>query len=275
MIFNNFSQFAQAFFKSTGVSSLISTTSNIFPDGGLLSSSRQMSNRITAADVLKSPRWPEKWPFSTNDFRRLDETTDAQFYQDARLVYHIDDPAVAALTNYYKQVFPSQADVLDICSSWVSHFPEDWDHGKRVGAGMNRYELSQNQQLDEYVVKDLNVDASLPFADNSFDIVTCIVSVDYLIKPLEIFKEINRVLKPGGKAIMSMSNRCFPTKAIQIWLETNDLEHIFIVGSYFHYSEGFEPPEAFDISPNPGRSDPMYIVQATKAQTELNQPSSS
>ena len=40
------------------------------------------------------------------------------------------------------------------------------------------------------------------------------VSVDYLIRPLEIFKEVNRVLRPGGKFILSQSNRCFPTKAI-------------------------------------------------------------
>jgi len=41
-----------------------------------------------------------------------------------------------------------------------------------------------------------------------------VVSVDYLIRPLEIFKEVNRVLRPGGKFILSQSNRCFPTKAI-------------------------------------------------------------
>ncbi|CAN0421001.1 unnamed protein product, partial [Ectocarpus sp. 13 AM-2016] len=56
-------------------------------------------------------------------------------------------------------------------------------------------------------VKDLNVDAKFPFDDNSFDVVTCVVSVDYLNKPLEVFNEIRRVLRPGGKAIMSMSNR--------------------------------------------------------------------
>mmetsp|Transcript_31924 Transcript_31924/g.42149 ORF Transcript_31924/g.42149 Transcript_31924/m.42149 type:complete len:269 (-) Transcript_31924:334-1140(-) len=219
---------------------------------------------IRAEDVLKSPKWPAKWPFTDADFRRADESSDGLFYEDARLVYHIDDPAVSALTKFYSENFPAKADVLDICSSWVSHFPETWDHGNRVGLGMNEYELSKNAQLDEYNVKDLNVDPSFPYEDNSFDIVTCVVSIDYLNKPLKVMREVNRVLRPGGKAIMSMSNRCFPTKVINIWLQTNDLEHLFIVGSYFHYSGGFEAPEAIDISPNPGRSDPMYIVQAKK-----------
>lgn len=42
---------------------------------------------------------------------------------------------------------------------------------------MNEYELSKNEQLEEYKVTDLNVNAKFPFEDNSFDVVTCVVSV--------------------------------------------------------------------------------------------------
>jgi len=132
-----------------------------------------------------------------------------------------------------------------------------------VGLGMNEYELSQNKQLTSYVVKDLNVDPTLPFEDDSFDKVTCVVSIDYLTKPLEIVKEIGRVLRPGGVCMLAMSNRCFPTKAFRIWLMTNDLEHIFIAGSFFHYSGCFDSPRCDDISPYPGRSDPLFIVKAS------------
>lgn len=69
---------------------------------------------------------------------------------------------------------------------------------KAVGMGMNEYELSQNKQINEFVVRDLNKDPNFPFEANTFDFVTCVVSVDYLTKPLEVFKEINRVLKPGS-----------------------------------------------------------------------------
>ena len=141
---------------------------------------------------------------------------------------------------------------------------------KSVGLGMNKAELEQNKQLTEYVVQDLNDNPVLPFADNSFDYVTCVVSVDYLIRPLEVFSEIRRVLKKEGKAIISQSNRCFPTKAINIWLNTNDYEHIFIIGCYFHFVGGFEKPESIDLSPSKASmfgfgSDPMYIIQATKS----------
>lgn len=198
----------------------------------------------------------------------MDESDDGIFYEQPRLVYHIDDAAVTALTEYYSENLKEGEDVLDICSSWVSHYPKDWKGGNVVGLGMNEYELSQNKQLTSYVVKDLNSDQVLPFDDACFDKVTCCVSVDYLNKPLEIFKEIGRVLRPGGECILSMSNRCFPTKAFQIWLQTSDLEHIFIAGSFFHYAGVFDPPSCKDISPNPGRSDPLYIVSAAKKKEE-------
>jgi len=115
---------------------------------------------------------------------------------------------------------------------------------------MNELELKENKQVTEFVVKDLNADPSLPFEDDSFDIVTNVVSIDYLTKPLEICKEVARVLKPGGAAMFALSNRCFPTKAVNVWLNTNDLEHVYVVGCYMHYAEGFKPPTAVEVSPN-------------------------
>lgn len=217
-----------------------------------------------AQKVLEQPQWPAEWPYSASDFARADESNDALFYDQARLVTHIDDACVAALTQYYREALTDGTDVLDICSSWVSHYPKEWKGKRVVGLGMNDYELSKNPQLAEYVVKDLNADPTLPFPDASFDTVTCVVSIDYLNKPLQVVQEIGRVLRPGGQAIISCSNRCFPTKAFEIWLRTNDLEHIFIIGSFFHFSGLFEPPTSEDRSPNPGRSDPLYIVKAVR-----------
>ena len=229
--------------------------------GGMLSA----TTKDLAESVLRNPKYPPEWPYGPVDFERQDESDDSLFYSQARLVYHIDEYAVSALTEYYANNFKDGDDVLDVCSSWVSHYPGDWKGGNVVGLGMNEYELSKNERLSSYVVRDLNEDPIFPYPDDSFDAVTCVVSVDYLNKPREVFDEIARVLRPGGTCHVSMSNRCFPTKAFRIWLRTNDLEHIFIVGSFFHYAGGeFEPATCEDISPNPGRSDPMYVVRATK-----------
>lgn len=224
-------------------------------------------------NVLSSPQFPTEWPFTTADLRRQDETTDGDFYAQPRFCFHVDDRAVAALTDYYSTEFPKwdRPDVLDLCASHVSHFPTDVaDYtGRRAALGMNGAELARNTQVDEYVVKDLNDDPTLPFPDNSFDIVTNAVSIDYLTRPLEICKEVARVLKPGGCAMFALSNRCFPTKAIDLWLRTDDLEHVYTVGSYFHYSKMFEPPSAVEVGPGPvwvsGRSQNVAYLSVVKA----------
>jgi len=212
------------------------------------------SGASSVADVLASPKWPKEFPLEAEDFKRQDESTDTRFYDAPRFCFHVDDAAVAALTEYYTTAFRAwdSPAILDICASHVSHFPSDVaDYaGRRVALGMNEEELRENRQVNEYYVKDLNADPRLPFEDNSFDIVTNVVSIDYLNKPLEICSEVARVLKPGGAAMFSLSNRCFPTKAVGIWLSTNDLEHVYIVGSYFHYASGFKPPSAVEVSPN-------------------------
>jgi SAM-dependent methyltransferase len=203
------------------------------------------------------------WPYGDKDLNRLDNSEDTAFYNTPRFVTHIDDVAISSLTEYYRSEFSKLAaaadnnnnninnkelDVLDLCSSWISHLPEDISYGKVVGLGMNAEELEANKQLTDFVVQDLNKDPLLSeFEDNSFDVICNVVSVDYLTKPLEMFQEMHRVLRPGGAALMSFSNRCFQTKAIAMWLQADDIGRLTIVASYFHYSAAWASIEAFDI----------------------------
>ena len=98
---------------------------------------------------------------------------------------------------------------------------------------MNSLELAFNDQLTGgFEQKDLNVDPTLPYDDNSFDVVTCVVSIDYLVDPIKVLKEVNRVLRKNGKVIISQSNRCFPSKAISMWLKMNDRQHLELINGY-------------------------------------------
>ena len=209
---------------------------------------------------------PSDPPFEEGHFRRVDESVDANFYQEPRLVTHIDDGAIGALRDHYAKFLPKNGRLLDLMSSWVSHYPDDLESERVAGLGMNADELRENPQLTEWVVHDLNADPVLPYGDDEFDVVTIAVSVQYMTKPIEVFGEIGRVLRPGGGCIVSFSNRCFPTKAVQLWQGMGDEGHVQMVGAYFHYSGAFEAPQWHDISPAKGRSDPMYVVQSRTPQ---------
>ena len=111
-------------------------------------------------------------------FQRIDESADERFYSEPRLVTHIDDATIAALTQLYRELVPAGAHVLDLMSSWVSHLPPEVDYGRVVGLGMNHVELAQNPRLTSFLVHDLNRCPELPFADATFDAVLNAVSSD-------------------------------------------------------------------------------------------------
>ena len=98
---------------------------------------------------------------------------------------------------------------------------------------MNAAELAANPAASRWVVHDLNADPTLPFGDADFGAVTCCVSVDYLTRPVAVFREVGRVLVPGGLLVVTFSNRCFPTKAVHGWLANDDEGRVRIVTEYF------------------------------------------
>jgi SAM-dependent methyltransferase len=191
-------------------------------------------------------------------FARIDPSDDARFYSVARNVVHIEPGAIGALRRVYADQFPANATVLDLMSSWRSHLPDGL--AKVVGLGMNAEEMTANPQLDDWVVHDLNSDPGLPFSDASFDAVVCAVSVQYLVRPVDVFGDVRRVLVPGGPVIVSFSNRCFPTKAVMAWLSGGDAEHRLLVRSYLEHA-GFD-----DVVDEQIRTpdDPLFVVRARR-----------
>jgi SAM-dependent methyltransferase len=201
--------------------------------------------------------------FSNHHFARYDERDDGLFYNFPRKVVHIDDRAIATLSALFAEILPPAGTYLDLMSSWRSHLPPSLQPVRMVGLGMNAEEMADNPQLDDYRVHDLNQNPNLPFPEAQFNAVLCTVSVQYMTQPLAIFNEVNRVLKPGGKFIVSFSNRCFQQKAVAIWLTTTDSDHISLVQQYFLDSGGWTGLES-RLRPNTG-GDPLYAIWAEKA----------
>ena len=199
--------------------------------------------------------------FPPHFFDRTDPAPDAAFYAPPRLVTHIDPGAIAAVAALYAELGVGGR-VLDLMSSWISHFRIP--PAELVGLGMNAAELGANPALTGSVVADLNADPALPFADRSFDDAVCCVSVDYLTRPLEVFAEVARVLKPGGRLVCTFSNRCFPTKAVRGWLAADEPGRVAIVRRYFELTEGFAAPESALRTPAGGPGDPLWAVWAAR-----------
>ena len=195
-------------------------------------------------------------------FGRYDESSDTLFYLQPRFVTHIDEPAIAAVTQLYRELFPPGGAILDLMSSWVSHLPADISYSRVVGLGLNRAELAANPRLDAHVVQDLNDMPVLPFADGEFDGSGICVSIQYLTLPVEVLRDLGRVLRPGAPVVVTFSNRCFPTKAVAIWQALDDAGHARLVVDYLRAAGNWADIETLDRSSRIGGSDPLFAVIA-------------
>jgi hypothetical protein len=204
---------------------------------------------------------------------KLDLTDDTLFYEYPRFVTHVDEGFIQQLTDLYRDRLKPNTRIFDMMSSWVSHLPDDSQFAHVEGHGLNQDELARNPQLDHYFVQNLNQDPKLPLEDQSFDAVLNTVSVQYLQYPEAVFSEIHRILKPGGIAIVSFSNRMFYQKAISAWRDSSERDRIELVKKYFNSVPGFSQPEVIvrqaqipsilQILGMPG-GDPFYAVIATR-----------
>ena len=216
------------------------------------------SPQVPANDQLAQPAGA----FPAHAFRRQDETPDTEFYAFPRFVTHIDDAAIAAVTQLYREYFRPGTHLLDLMSSWVSHLPPDVAYVSVTGLGLNAAELARNPRLTTALVQDLNQNPILPFADQEFDGAAICVSIDYLTQPVAVLRELARVLRPEAPLVISFSNRCFPSKAIAAWHALDDRGHLALVRQFLVAAGGWQAIELLDRSPAPGRFDPLFAVVA-------------
>jgi SAM-dependent methyltransferase len=177
---------------------------------------------------------------TVKDFSRQDEADDANFYAMPRMVVHLDDKAVSLVKDITRRYMPPmQVRVLDLMSSFRSHLPEDRPYREVIGLGMNQSEMQANPQLTRFLVHDLNRSPQLPFPTGYFDVVLNTVSIQYLTQPAAVYREVARVLRPAGVSIVVFSDRMFPTKAVRVWREGDDDDHVALVQEYYRLAGGF------------------------------------
>jgi SAM-dependent methyltransferase len=214
--------------------------------------------------------------FPASAFERIDESDDSRFYETDRFVSHLDRTALDTVERIVGTLIVEESPaVLDLMAGWDSHLPQELRPGRVTGLGLNRNELERNPALDEFVLHDLNAEPRLPFPDATFDVVLNTVSVDYMTRPVELFREVARILEPGGLFLVVFSNRMFPDKAVRIWRESSEEERVALVDEFFIRSGAFDETRLFVSRglPRPEDdkyagtglpSDPIYAVYAER-----------
>lgn len=210
------------------------------------------------------------FPYSSADLTPTDAGNDAGFYSAPRLVTHIDDNAILNLRRYYDQALPRQGRILDFCSSWISHYPPEIEQAAAsgslevIGTGMNKSELSKNSVLKHWFVQDLNQDPEVRLPDSvegKLDASTCVVSIDYLTRPVEVLQSIRKQTNKGGRVHLIISNRCFPTKVVGRWLKVDEDDRLDMVGDYLWWS-GWRNIEIQTLVEGSFMRDPLWVVRA-------------
>ncbi len=195
-------------------------------------------------------------------FSRMEDSHDAVFYETDRFVSHLDSRALETVGHVIKSlVIEKNPVILDLMAGWDSHLPAELNASRVVGLGLNENELKSNRSLTGHVIHDLNQDPILPFPDATFDVVINTVSVDYMTQPVKVFKEVGRILKPGGLFLVIFSNRMFPQKAVKVWRDADENERVILVNEFFEGSGAFGKTSRFASKGKPRPKDDKYADQ--------------
>lgn len=220
--------------------------------------------------------WLIKQIYAPDAFARRDETDDGIFYSVDRFVEHLDSVALSTVERIIGGlIIEERAVILDLMAGWDSHIPDTVNPLRVTGLGLNENELLKNEALTDHVLHDLNENPVLPLDDSTFDVVLNTVSVDYMTQPVQVFREVGRVLKPNGLFLVIFSNRMFPQKVVKLWWRLSEEERVVLVEELFRYSDAFEEPRVLVSrgKPRPADdkyahtglpSDPVYAVFAEK-----------
>jgi len=240
---------------------------------------------MNSEEAVCRDTWRPRSPIYVDGaFSRIDESDDGVFYSRDRFVEHLDAVALATVERLIGELIVEKEPViLDLMAGWDSHIPKTLKPARVVGLGLNENELRKNVSLTEFVIHDMNKDPILPFPDHTFDAVINTVSVDYMTKPVEAFREVGRILKPGGLFLVVFSNRMFSQKAVKVWKESDEGERVILVEEFFRESALFEKTSLFVSlgKPRPADdkyagmgvpSDPIYAVYADRIGGDPSRP---
>lgn len=203
-------------------------------------------------------------------FSRLNETDDTEYYKANRSSDDADSDAHAAVRDLVgRLVIEKEPAILDLMAGSDSHIPESTQPSRVVGVGLDEAALLENKAISERLVHDLNKNHRLPLKDQSFDAVFLHFAVPYMTRPLEVFREAGRLLKPAGLFMVTFSTRVLKEKAVNLWLTSRTDERLLLLLDYFVKSQALGTPRVCVANQKQGNgggapATPVYAVYAER-----------
>ena len=109
-----------------------------------------------------------------------------------------------------KQVLPyisryPNCRLLDVGCGWEARLLQDLSPYIAKGVGVDF--KAPDVKTEKIETFTSHIDGSLPFADESFDLITMLAVLEHLDRPLDILKECARVLRPNGGIVIMVPSR--------------------------------------------------------------------
>lgn len=217
------------------------------------------------------PADPTDHPFTPDLFERADESDDSLFFATGNRHPPLDRAASEAVARFLADTLPENGILLDLLNAGRSYFPRGWRRKRVVGVGFNAGGMRQDPHLDERVIHNPNRSPNLPFASAEFDGAMLTGAMPYLVHPIETFREVRRVLRPGAPFIVVISARCASEKAAKIWHRCETLRERMELGmAYFRFAGGFVDLLGVDLRPGVrAGEDPVAAVVGRRPEDSL------
>jgi ubiquinone/menaquinone biosynthesis C-methylase UbiE len=101
----------------------------------------------------------------------------------------------------YIRKYPG-CELLDIGCGWDARFLRSVEPFIGHGEGIDF--KAPTLQTEKLSIRPMTVVNQLPFADNSFDVVTMLAVLEHLAEPDATLRDIYRVLRPAGRLVLTV-----------------------------------------------------------------------
>lgn len=204
--------------------------------------------------------------FHPRSFDIASNESDLQYFTKHSVPPMLDQGGYKAIEALYHTLIQESDTILDLMCGSNSHMPSDVTYKNLIGIDLNPQALKENNALTRKITQDINDKPELPLKDNSVDYICLCCVIEYLRHPFTTLEECLRILKPGGRIIISFSSQLLPLRATALWQALDNADRQKLV-KVFLTRVGFVEADQGEVHPPEDQTvwkDSIYSVVARK-----------